>query len=153
MFDLARLAALRFERRQQPERQNLYNNWDIVQAHRREHDRTRDQEAYSRERVKHNRERLSQLLKLARAAPEDLPRVLSVRSEWYARVYEVQFPWGVVRIESYEFSRFELPDYDCKHGWSEVTDHREPACDLACAAVMLAEFPRLGQTDARSSGL
>ena len=55
MCDLAALAAVRFERTHKPEENNLYNNWDIVQAHRRARDRARDDESYRRERAKENR--------------------------------------------------------------------------------------------------
>ena len=145
MSDLAAVAAARFERTHQPEKHNLYNGWDIVQAHRRQRDRAWDEESYRRQRAKENREKLSKLLKLARAVPEKLPRVFSVRSDVYPRIYRVRFPWGVVRVGSYT-SPSELPDYDCKDSCSKADDPAL-ACDLACAAVMLAELPGLARTD------
>ena len=101
MCDLASLAAVRFERTHEPEKHNLYNDWDIVQAHRRARDRAWDEESYRWERVKQNRQELSKLLKLARSVPEKLPRVFSVRSDVFPKIYRVRFPWGVVRVGSY----------------------------------------------------
>lgn len=73
---LAEVAAVRFERKHEPETYNLYNNWDIVQAHRREGNQSWDEESYQRERIKEDRKKLSDRLKLARSAPEKLPKVL-----------------------------------------------------------------------------
>jgi hypothetical protein len=109
---LAEVAALRFERTHQPERHNLYNNWDIVQAHWRERDRNWDEESYRRERIKEDRKKLSDLLKLARSAPEKLPKVVAVRSFERERKFLVRFAWGVAWVQRYRFS-LEPPHYYC----------------------------------------
>ncbi len=77
---LAEVAASRFERTHQLEEHNLYNNWDLVQAQRRELSREQDEESPQRRRVLEDRRKLSELLKLARAAPEKMPKVVSIRS-------------------------------------------------------------------------
>jgi hypothetical protein len=147
MFDLAALAVVRFERTHKPERRNLYNNWDIVQAHRRARDRPWDEyeESYSRKRSRENRQRLSKLLKLARSVPEKLPTVFSMRSDGNQKIYRVRFPWGVARVRSYTWP-FELPDYDCRDSCPKAED-AELACDLACAAAMLYDFPKFARTN------
>jgi hypothetical protein len=144
MCDLAAIAAVRFERAHEPEKNNLYNDWDIVQAHRRERDRGWDEESYRRQRSTENRQKLGKLLKLGRSVPKELPRVFSVSSNVYPKIYRVRFPWGVVRVRSYT-APFELPDYDCRDSCSKAEDS-ELACDLACAAVMFYEFPKLAGT-------
>jgi hypothetical protein len=80
-------------------------------------------------------------LKLARSIPEELPIVFSVSSNVYPKIYHVRFPWGVVQVTSYT-TRLELPDYDCRDSCSKA-ENAELACDLACAAVTLYEFPKL----------
>ena len=55
LHERAAVAAIRFERAHQPERHNLYNDWDIVQAHRRARDWAWDEESYRRERAKEGR--------------------------------------------------------------------------------------------------
>ncbi|MGA1997994.1 MAG: hypothetical protein ABSH45_19680 [Bryobacteraceae bacterium] len=137
MCDLAALAAVRFERTHEPEKHNLYNDWDIVQAHRGKRDGRWDEELYDRKRAKENRQKLGKLLKLARSVPEELPRVFSVRSDMYPKIYRVRFPWGAVQVQSYT-SPSELPDYDCRDSCPKAED-----AALACAAVMLYEFPKL----------
>ncbi|MDR3704096.1 MAG: hypothetical protein P4L56_30890 [Candidatus Sulfopaludibacter sp.] len=144
MCDLAALAVVRFERTHEPEKHNLYNDWDIVQAHWRAFDRRWDGESYRRERVREKRQKLSRLLKLARSVPEKLPRVFSLRSDGNPKVYRVRFPWGVARVRSYTWQS-ELPDYDCRDLCRKAED-AELAGDLACAAVMLYEFPKLAGT-------
>jgi hypothetical protein len=142
-FDLAALAMVRFERTHQPERHNLYNNWDIVQAHHRAQGRRpwhEYDESCRRERAGENRQRLSKLLKLAQSVPEKLPKVFRMRSDGNEKIYRVQFREGVVRVRSYTWP-LELPEYDC----------RDPKCktegsELACAAALLFEFPKLGGT-------
>jgi hypothetical protein len=147
---LAKVAALRFERTHQPERHNLYNNWDIVQAHWRERDRNWDEESYRRESIKEDRKKLSELLKLARSAPEKLPKVVSVRSFEREKKFLVRFAWGVVWVERYRFSLIEPLHYYCYSGTLSLArppcakaEDAELAEDLACAAAMLAEFPKL----------
>jgi hypothetical protein len=148
---LAAVAALRFERTHEPEKHNLYNDWDIVQAHWRAWDRRWDENLYRRQHVKQNREKLSKLLKLARAAPEKLPRVFSARSSGRQKNFRVRFPWGVVRVRRYQFSLLESLEYQCNESCTRTADP-ELARDLACAAAMLAEFPSLVRTDKGSSG-
>jgi hypothetical protein len=62
-WSLAAVAALRFEQTGEPERHNLYNNWDIVQAHRKKFYRGSEKRAsqwgWERSCVKKNRETLS----------------------------------------------------------------------------------------------
>ena len=147
---LAEVAALRFERTYQPERHTLYNNWDIVQAHRRERDQNWDEESYRRESIKEDRKKLSELLKLARSAPEKLPKVVSVRSFEREKRFLVRFAWGVVWVQQYRFSPIEPPHYNCYSGTLSLetppcakAEDPELAEDLACAAAMLAEFPTL----------
>ena len=141
LHTLAAVAAIRYERAHQPERHNLHNNWDIVQAHRRARDRAWDDESYRRERAREDRQELSRLLKLARSAPEKLPRVFNVRSNVFPKSYRVRFPWGVVWVESYT-EPLEVPHYDCRDSCSGAEDP-ELARDLSCAAVLLYEFPKL----------
>ncbi len=147
---LAEVAALRFERTYQRERHNLYNNWDIVQAHRRERDQNWEKESYRRESIKEDRKKLSELLKLARSAPEKLPKVVSVRSFEREKKFLVRFAWGVVWVERHRFSLIEPLHYYCYSGSLSVerspcakAEDPELAEDLACAAAMLAEFPTL----------
>ena len=45
-FGQPAVAAVRLERTHQPEKHNLFNGWDIVQAHRRQRDRAWDEGAY-----------------------------------------------------------------------------------------------------------
>ena len=96
---LAAVAGLRYERTHEPEKHNLYNDWDKIQAYRREVDRRWDQNAYRRKRMKKNREKSSKLLKLARAAPERLPAILNFRSTGRDRRFRVRFPWGAVGLK------------------------------------------------------
>ena len=149
---LVAVAALRFERNHRPEKHNLYNDWDKVQAHRRERDRRWNENVYRRECVKENRENLSRLLKLARAAPEKLPKVFSIRSSGRQKDFRVRFPWGAVWVQRYQFSLLESPEYRCNASCARAEDP-DLARDLACAAAMLAEFPSLVRTDRGSSGL
>jgi hypothetical protein len=146
---LAAVAVLRWERTHQPEKHNLYNDWDKVQAHRRETDRRWDEDSYRRKRVKENREKLSRLLKLARAAPEKLPRVFSMRSSERQKDFQVRFPWGTVRVQRYDFSLLESLEYRCNASCEKAEDP-ELARDLACAAAMLAEYPKLFRTSRTS---
>jgi hypothetical protein len=148
---LAAVAALRFERIHEPEKHNLYNDWDKVQAHRRESNRRWDENLYRRERVKENREKLSKLLKLARAAPEELPSVFGIRSSGRQKDFRVRFPWGAVSVQRYQFSLLESLEYRCKASCAKAEDP-ELARDLGCAAAMLAEFPSLARPDRGSSG-
>ena len=148
--DLAKVAALRFERTHQPDRHNLYNNWDIVQAHRRERDRNWDEESYRRERITEDRKKLSELLKLARSAPEQLPKVVNVHSLEREKKFLVRFAWGVVWVQRYRSPLSGPPSYYCYSGTlsldrSPCAKAHDPefAEDLACAAAMLAEFPKL----------
>ncbi len=147
---LAEVAAVRFERKHEPETHNLYNNWEIVQAHRRERDRDWDEESYRRECIKEDRKKLSELLKLARSAPEKLPKVVNVRSFERETRFLVRFAWGVVWVQRYRFPLIEPPHYYCSSGSVSVArspcakaEDPELAEDLACAAAMLAEFPKL----------
>jgi hypothetical protein len=150
LHDLAEIAAVRFERTHAPEQHNLYNNWDIVQAHRRERDRNWDEESYRRERIKQAREKLSELLKLARSAPEKLPKVVSVHSFQGDKRFLVRFFWGVAWVQRYGTPLIEPPHYYCDSGTLSVdrspcakAEDSELAEDLACAAALLAEYPKL----------
>jgi hypothetical protein len=140
---LAKVTALRFERTHQPERHNLYNDWEKIQAHRRELDRDSHEESFRREWLQERRKKLTELLKLARAAPERLPSVVSVRSFERDKKFLVRFPWGVVGVERHRFSLLEPLEYSCNSSCTRDEDP-ELAQDLACAATMLAEFPSLG---------
>lgn len=131
-----------------PEKHNLYNNWDIVQAHRK--DRSWDEEAYRLESIQRGRTKLSQLLKLARSAPERLPKVVSVHSFNREKRFLVRFAWGVAWVQRYHSSCIEPPSYHCISGYCNVraspcakAEDPELAEDLACAAALLAEYPRL----------
>ncbi len=148
---LAAVAALRFGRTHQPERHNLYNDWDKVQAHRRELSRCCDEDSFQREWEKERRKKLTELLKLARAIPERLPSVVSVRSFEQDRKFLVRFPWGVVGVKRHRFSLLEPLEYRCT---SSCTRDEDPdlAQNLACAAAMLAEFPRLARAGRRPPG-
>ena len=115
---------------------------DKVQAHRRESDRRWDENLCHRERVKENREKLSKLLKLARAASAELLTVSSVRSSGRQKDFRVRFPWGTVLVQKYQFSLPESFEYHCNASCAKAEDP-ERARDLACAAAMLAEFPSL----------
>lgn len=147
---LAAVAAIRFERDRQPEKHNLYNNWDIVQAHWRKRSGTRDEESDRQRYRKEHREKLSKLLKLARAHSEKLPGVIKIRSIDGEKRFLMQFTWGTVTVQKRQtwFGSFE---YHCQ-GASSKAEDPELACYLACAAAMLAEFPRLARTGARISG-
>jgi hypothetical protein len=140
---LAAAAAIRFERIRSPERHNLYNDWDKVQAHRRKFDRHWDEQAYRRERAKEDREKLSKLLKMAKGSPEKLPAVVSVSWRKRERNFVVRFPWGAVQVRRYEWPLRPLR-YECRVA-SDKTEDPELAEDLACAAAMLAEFPILAR--------
>ena len=96
------------------------------------------------------RKKLSELLKLARSAPERLPKVVSVRSFEREKRFLVRFTWGVIWVQRCRFSPIEPPHYDCYSGTLSVdrspcakAEDPELAEDLACAAAMLAEFPKL----------
>jgi hypothetical protein len=145
LSNLAAVAAIRFERVYQPERHNLYNNWDVVQAHRRAPDRAWDEGLYRSERARDDRQELSTLLKVARSAPEKLPRVFSVRSDVFPKSYRVRFPWGVVRVGSYT-QPLGVPHYDCSDSCSKAEDPNL-ARRLSCAAILLYEFPKLVGTN------
>jgi len=138
--DLDAVAAIRFEREHQPERHNLHNNWDIVQAHRRKH--PWDEESYRRERASRCRAELSRLLKLARSSPGQLPEVVSVRSRDKEKEFRVRFPWGDAQVRRYRFSPLDPLDYSCNTDCANA-DNSELARDLARAAALLAEFPGL----------
>jgi hypothetical protein len=139
---LAAVAALRFERVNKPETHNLYNNWDIEQAHRKELKKSYPEDSFWPEQVTRSRTRLSELLKLARAAPEQLPRVVSMRVVKREGDFLVRFAWGAVKVRRYQFSLLESMDYHCESS-CERAENPKLAQDLACAAAMLAEFPRL----------
>ena len=139
---LAKVAAIRFERSRTPEQNNLYNQWDKVQAHHRALDRMYEQSLQSRQREKEDREKLSRLLKLARAASEKLPAVIGIRSSGGNKTFNVRFSWGDVRIERFRFTLLEPPYYQCSGSFEKAED-RDLAEDLAYAAVLLADFPRL----------
>ena len=111
VFNLAAVAALRFERTHEPERHNLYNDWDKVQAHEREFDRDSGNESFRREWTAEKRKKLSELLKLARTIPERLPSVIGVRSFEIYKNFLVRFPWGVVAVESRRLSLLEPVEY------------------------------------------
>ena len=132
MSTLAKAAALRFERTHSPERHNLYNDWDKVQAHEREFDRDSGKESFRREWTAEKRKKLSELLKLARTVPERLPTVISARSFEAYKSFLVRFSWGVVAVESRRLSLLEPPEYRCT---SSCTRDKDPelAQDLACA--------------------
>lgn len=147
---LAKVATVRFERTHAPETHNLYNDWDKVQAHRRESDRRWDENQYRRQCVKENRETLSKLLKLARGAPKELPTVFSIRSSGSQKDFHVRFPWGTVWVQKSQFSLIESFEYRCNASCEKAEDP-ELARDLACAAAMLAEFPSLVGRDRGSS--
>jgi hypothetical protein len=140
------VAALRFERTDQPERHNLYNDWDKVRAHQREFSRSCEEGSFQREWEKEKRKKLTELLKLARAVPERLPSVVSVRSFEQDKKFLVRFPWGVVGVERHRLSLLEPLEYRCTSSCTRDEDP-ELAQDLACAAAMLAEFPRLAGLD------
>lgn len=144
--NLAAVAAVRFERTHEPEGNNLFNDWDKVQAHLRTVQRSWDEDSFRLQLVKENRKELSKLLKLARAAPEKLPKVLSVQSRQREKIFLVRFPWGAVRVRRHAFSSLESFQYDCGGACWKAEDP-EAAKDLACAAAMLAEFPKLVQMD------
>ncbi len=143
---LAAVVAIRFERTHQPERHNLYNDWGKVQAHQREFDRDSNEESFCREWVQKRRKKLIELLKLARAIPERLPSVISTRSFDRDKKFLVRFPWGIVGVERQRFSLLEPLEYRCTSSCTRDEDP-ELAQNLACAAAMLAEFPRLEDAD------
>jgi hypothetical protein len=149
--ELNGVAAIRFERTHQPERHNLYNNWDIVQKHRRQSHRRWDEEPDRLQRRKENREKLSRLLKAARAAPQQLPDVVRVRSFEREKRFLVQFTWGAVTVQR-RLLWFGSLEYSCQGSCTKAEDP-ELARDLACATAMLAEFPRLARTGPRPSGV
>lgn len=140
---LAAVAAIRFERTKSPERHNLHNDWDKVQAYRRNFDRHWDEQGYRRERAKADREKLSKILKMARATPEKLPRVDGIRSSGQEKHFLVCFAWGTVQVRRYEWP-LEPLRYQCWVSPNQAEDS-ELARDLACAAALLAEFPRLAR--------
>jgi hypothetical protein len=100
--------------------------------------------------AKENRENLSKLLKLTRAAPERLPKVFSTRSSARQKDFRMRFPWGAVWVQRYQFSLLDPPEYRCNASCEKAEDP-ELARDLACAAAMLAEFPGLIRTERGSS--
>lgn len=142
LSSLAALAALRFERTHEPERHNLYNDWDKVQAHERQLSRLCNEDRFGRQWVKERRKVLTELLKLARAVPQQLPSVVSIRSFERDKKFLVRFPWGVVGVERHRFSLLEPLEYRCTSSCTRDEDP-EVAQNLACAA----EFPRLTRTD------
>ena len=83
---------------------------------------------------------------MARAAPEKLPKVMSVQSGQREKIFLVRFPWGAVRVRRHALSPLESYQYDCRRSCWKAEDP-EAAEDLACAAAMLADFPELGQRD------
>ncbi len=85
---------------------------------------------------------MSELLKLARAAPEQLPRVVSMRVVKGEGDFLVRFAWGAVKVRRHQFSLLESIEYRCESTCGRAEDPKL-AQDLACAAAMLAEFPRL----------
>jgi hypothetical protein len=147
---LAAVAALRFERTHESERHNLRNEWDKVRAHEKELDIRLKDDSYRWELAKQDRAEASRLLKLARAIPEQLPLVVSMRSSGRERNYLVRFPWGTVSVQRYQFSLLESLQYHCQSSCSRAEDP-ELAQDLARAAAMLAEFPRLAGADRQAS--
>jgi hypothetical protein len=88
----------------------------------------------------------SRLLKLARAIREQLPEVVSMGSSGRERNFVVHFPWGTVPVRRYQCSLLESLRYHCQSSCSKA-ENPELARDLACAAAMLAEFPRLIRTN------
>ncbi|MBV9399635.1 MAG: hypothetical protein JO062_16750 [Bryobacterales bacterium] len=139
---LAKIAALRFERAHEPEKHNPYNDWDKKEAFNRRFRAEWNEESYWRERAKEDRTKAAALLRLARAAPERLPSVINVRSLKRSKAFTVQFPWGRVTVERYRFPVFDSVGYRCHVSHAKAEDPKV-ASDLACAAAMLAEFPRL----------
>lgn len=143
---LAAVAALRFERTHEPERHNLYDDWDKVQAHERKLSRLYDEYPFERQWIKERRKKLTELLKLARAVPKRLPGVIGVHSFEAYKNFLVRFSWGVVAVESRRLSLLEPVEYRCTSSCTRDEDP-ELAQDLACAAAMLAQFPRLTRAD------
>ena len=92
--------------------------------------------------MKDNRQRLSKLLRLARSFPEKLPRVIGMHLDGYQKMYRLQSSHGELRVRSYAWA-FELPQYEYRDSGLEGKD--EFVCDLACAAAMLHDFPRLAK--------
>ncbi len=113
-----------------------------MQAHRRELGREQDEESPQRRRVLEDRRKLSELLKLARAAPEKMPKVVSIRSFEREKKFLLRFGWGVAGVKRYRFSIMEPVQYSCDSPCTKAEDP-EVAEDLACAAALLAEFPTL----------
>jgi hypothetical protein len=69
-------------------------------------------------------------------------RVVSIRSGDREKIFLVRFPWGAVRVRKDEFWPLQSFHYDCRGSCTKAEDP-EVAEDLACAAAMLAEFPKL----------
>jgi hypothetical protein len=140
---LAPVAALRFERDHEPERHNLFNEWDKFQAYQKSLDKYFQDLSNNQPKDTYEREELKKLLKVARAMPEKLPAVISVCKNSHDVQFLVRFDWGVRWVTRYRSNMLESPRYSC-HG---ITSAASGAPDieetLARAAALLAEYPQL----------
>jgi hypothetical protein len=144
MSTLAAVAAVRFERSHEPERHNLFNDWKVIQEERRLVRAESNSDEFALKWTKEKRLNLVRLLKLARAFADQLPNVIGVRRHKHHTTFLVRFSWGTISVAKWQQSALESFEYGCESQCYRDTDP-DRARDLACAAAMLAEFPRLDQ--------